>query len=342
MRFFETKWPALLLWPLSLIYNIFTTLRNVGYSYGILEQHRLDIPVISIGNITVGGTGKTPTVIFIAQWLEQRGVKACILSRGYGRKEKATVIVDSHRHIIDQVGDEPLLLAMRLPFTPVIVDSDRVAAGRLAQQQFHPDVLLLDDGLQHRRLYRDLDIVTFRSGSPFGNGFLLPAGPLRESRRRLAAAHLVWGNGSRPVTETFRPGIPLITAHYQPLDLVDSRGVVHALPEPGTRVVAFCGLAHPAGFAQTLRAMGLELGAFIAFPDHHVYTATDLDRLRKLREMEKAEFLITTEKDWVKLGARIAQNVFWRCVRIQIEPHDSVAADDVLTALFKPWLNGNF
>ncbi len=338
MSFFETRWPALLLWPLSSIYRFVTALRNAGYTYGILKQHRLDIPVISIGNITVGGTGKTPTVIFIAQWLEQRGIKACVLTRGYGRKEKATVVVNSRLHGVDQVGDEPLLLATRLPSTPVVVDRDRVRGGELAQRQFQPDVLILDDGLQHRRLYRDVDIVTFRSHAPFGNGFLLPAGPLRESHRRLAQTHLLWCNGAEPPAQYIWPNIPVVQAHYKPVDLVDGNGRVQALPASGTAVVAFCGLAHPQGFRQTLQQLDLKLRAFISFPDHHDYSAADLDRLEKLHEKENTAVLITTEKDWVKLKARIKPEGPWRCLRICIAPNDPAKTDDILNKLFQPWI----
>ena len=215
MRFFEKKWPAVLLWPLSVLFSALTCLRNRAYDLALLPQHRLDTPVYSIGNITVGGTGKTPTVLFIAHWLQRRGLRVCVLSRGYGRKGKEPVNLNAgalNHYSPDRAGDEPLLLAQRLPDTPILVDADRLRSGRLAQQRFHPDVILLDDGLQHRRLGRAADIVTLRRQAPFGNGFLLPAGPLRESPHRLRRCSLVWLNGAKEGEYVFSGQPPVIRA----------------------------------------------------------------------------------------------------------------------------------
>jgi tetraacyldisaccharide 4'-kinase len=334
MNFFENKWPALLLWPFSVFYNFITSLRNTGYSFGILKQHRLDIPVISIGNITVGGTGKTPTVIFIAKWLAQRGIKTCILSRGYGRKETGPVVVigsEENNWNSCLTGDEPLLLARHLPDTPIIVDADRVRGGQLAQQRFQPDMILLDDGLQHRRLYRDIDIVTFRSISPFGNGFILPVGPLRESRRRLRKAHLFWFNGPKSTAAGFFPEIPVIRADYHPVDLLDDAGKTHSLPSDELAVVAFSGLANPAGFRHTLLSLAIKPKAFISYADHHAYNARDIAWLEEQREKEQVPFLLTTEKDWVKLAGRIPKNDHWRCLRIQLVPDNAEQTGQILS-----------
>ncbi len=337
MRFFEKKWPAVLLWPLSVLYSSLTCLRNRAYDLALLPQHRLDTPVYSIGNITVGGTGKTPTVLYIAQWLQCRGLRVCVLSRGYGRKERAPVHLNTgalNHYSSDQAGDEPLLLAQRLPDTPILVDADRLASGRLAQQRFHPDVILLDDGLQHRRLGREADIVTFRRRAPFGNGFLLPAGPLRESPRRLQRCALLWLNGAKNGERAFSGQAPVIRAAYEPLDLLDPAGKSHTLPLPPVSAVAFCGLANPDSFQQTLVKLKWTVCAFIPFPDHHAYTDQDLERLLSRWRREQADVLITTEKDWVKLAGRLSREQPWRCLRIQLSPEQPEQADRLLEELF--------
>jgi tetraacyldisaccharide 4'-kinase len=329
MRFFETKWPAGLLWPFAQLYRLVTGLRNFSYSFGILRTHRLDIPVISIGNITVGGTGKTPTVIFLAQWLQRRGKKVCVLSRGYGREGVGTVVVSDGVSVQahwSQAGDEPVLIANRLPGAAVVVDADRVRGGRVAQSLFKPDVILLDDGLQHRRLHRDMDIVTFRRQAPLGNGFLLPAGPLRESTRRLQQCHLFWFNGDGDTNTTFSHTIPSIRARYKLLDVVDRQGRVQALPEPGTAVIGFCGIAHPFSFQASLQSLGMCIDKMIAYPDHYVYQSRDIDFLNTFTD----SLLLTTEKDWIKLAGFDQVHDSWRCLRVHLVPENEAEVEQIL------------
>jgi tetraacyldisaccharide 4'-kinase len=329
MRFFETKWPAILLWPFAQLYRFIVGLRNFSYSFGILRTHRLDIPVISIGNITVGGTGKTPTVIFLAQWLQERGKKVCVLSRGYGRQGAGTVIVSEGNSVQahwSQAGDEPVLMANRLPGAAVVVDADRVRGGLVAQSLFKPDVILLDDGMQHRRLFRDIDMVTFRRQAPLGNGFLLPAGPLRESTRRLQQCHLFWINGDGETEVTFASAMPRIRAHYKLLDVVDRQGRVQPLPAPGSAVIGFCGIAHPFSFQASLQSLGLRVDKLIAYPDHYVYQSKDIDFLNTFTD----RLLLTTEKDWIKLTGFDQVHDRWRCLRVHLVPEDEKAADGTL------------
>ncbi len=204
MAFFDTKWPAALLWPLSRLYGSAIGRRNRRYDTGQAAASRLPSPVISVGNLVVGGTGKTPTVVFLARWLQERGKKVCVISRGYRRKSKGLVLVADGERICSTAelsGDEPILLAQELPGAVVVVDADRVEAGRYAIQRFKPDLILLDDGFQHRRLHRDLDIVTFKGVQDLGNGWLLPAGPLREPAASLDRADLFWFNGPAGLAE---------------------------------------------------------------------------------------------------------------------------------------------
>jgi tetraacyldisaccharide 4'-kinase len=337
MRFFETKWPAILLWPFAQLYRFITGLRNFSYSFGILRTHRLDIPVISIGNITIGGTGKTPTVIFLAQWLQRRGKKVCVLSRGYGRQGAGTVIVSDGVSVQahwSQAGDEPVLMANRLPGAAVVVDADRVRGGRVAQSLFKPDVILLDDGMQHRRLHRNIDIVTFRRHAPLGNGFLLPAGPLRESTRRLQQCHLFWSNGNGESDLTFNRTIPRIRAQYKMLDVVDRLGRVQALPAAGTAVIGFCGIAHPLSFEASLQSLGLRIDKMIAYPDHYVYQSRDVDYLSSFTD----RILLTTEKDWIKLGGFDRIHERWRCLRVHLVPEDPAETEQTLQRVLQPVL----
>lgn len=337
MRFFETKWPAALLWPLAQLYRALISLRHVGYSFGILRTHRLHTPVISIGNITVGGTGKTPTVIFLAQWLQQRGKKVCVLSRGYGREGAGTVVVSDGQSVQahwTQAGDEPVLIANRLAGAAVVVDADRVRGGRVAQSLFKPDVILLDDGLQHRRLYRDLDIVTFRRRAPLGNGFLLPAGPLRESTRRLRRCHLLWFNGDGEAEQVAAGTMPHLHSRYQLLDVVDRYGRTRALPESGTKVVGFCGIAHPLNFHSSLQALGVHVEKMIAYPDHYVYQSKDIDFLNTFSN----RLLLTTEKDWIKVTGFDQVDDRWQCLRVQLVPENPTQADQILQQVLQPLL----
>ena len=208
MGYFDTRWPALLMRPLAGLYGLAIGRRNHRYDSGAAEVFRLDRPVISIGNIVVGGTGKTPTVLYLVRWLQHQGQKVCVLSRGYRRRSRGMVVVSDGERIragVEEAGDEPMLLAQQLPGAIVVVDSDRVRAGRHALQHFRPDLFIIDDGFQHRRLHRDLDIVTFKEEGDLGNGWMLPAGPLREPLKALGRAGLLWFNGADPLPQRCSP-----------------------------------------------------------------------------------------------------------------------------------------
>ncbi len=325
MRFFETKWPALLLWPFSLLYGSVVQVRNWLYDRGLLQQHRLHCTVISVGNIRVGGTGKTPTVLCLAELLQERGLLVGILSRGYGRTSRGPVWVSDRKGVLvgpEDAGDEPFLMARALD-VPVLVDSDRVRGGRMMLDRYDLDVIILDDAFQHRRLYRNVDIVTMAGNRDVGNRWCLPAGPLREFRRNLRRADVVWINQTARVDVRMHEARSCeIVAHYEPDSMVDGSGRVLPVQLSGTRVLAFCGLASPERFRNTLEQLGATVHSLIPFPDHHRYQDRDLDRLERQFSESGCEWMMTTEKDWVKISNGRDLGSHWRCLRVRLVPVD--------------------
>jgi tetraacyldisaccharide 4'-kinase len=285
------------------------------YTRGVLASRALDCPVVAVGNVTVGGTGKTPAVELAVRALMELGHRPGVLSRGYGRRSAGVQIVADAASIrldAEEAGDEPFLLARRLPGVPVVVGPNRYEAGRLARERFGITALVLDDGFQHRTLRKDLEIVMARAVSPWGNGRLLPGGPLREPLAGLARAHLVVATGARraedaaEVRETVArvaPGVPVLTAVHAPAECFESSAMrfvpLSALGR--ARLLAFAGIGAPAGFQRTLDETAVAVAGFEAFADHHWYTREDLARLDRRAGDLGAEGLVTTEKDWVRL-----------------------------------------
>jgi tetraacyldisaccharide 4'-kinase len=333
MHFFEHKWPAVLLWPFSLIYGCATLIRHVLYIKGFLKIDKVGCRVISVGNITVGGTGKTPIVMFLAKRASDQGKKVCIVSRGYGRKSRGTVVVSDERNVLvssSQAGDEPYLMASSSPGIPVIVDRDRVRGARYAVQNYKPDLIFLDDGFQHRRLFRDKDIVALGFPNPIGNGWLLPAGPLREYPRFLQRADILWINSieNSPRLQQLLQKlshIPVVFSSFQPVELVDVEGRDHGIDLDGKKITAFCGVGNPNRFRNTLEKMGAQIQEFIVFRDHFRYSK------RAIRTIEHravhSEFIITTEKDWVKLPVQFFETKKWYCVRVNISLCGAIRAE---------------
>jgi tetraacyldisaccharide 4'-kinase len=285
-----------LLAPLVPLYTAVLTAKNIAYDSGWIKPKRLSWPVISVGNLSVGGAGKTPVVIRLAQLLTEQGYHVDVLSRGYGRSAQSVERVDPGG-AATRYGDEPILIARSssIPVyanVSVYVGSDRYAAGALAErEQPAPGIHLLDDGFQHRRLARDVDIVVLHR-SDF-NERLLPAGRLREPLAALKRASvLILREEDRHLeTELQRrnPTAPIWIQHRR-------------LPNPQLkRAVAFCAIARPDEFFSALRSHSVDIAATSAFPDHHTYTDADLDQLLELRDQHSAEVFTTTEKDWVRL-----------------------------------------
>jgi tetraacyldisaccharide 4'-kinase len=283
----------------------------------------------------VGGTGKTPTAVMLAGMLKDRGWKPAVLSRGYGSgKTGHTGVVSNGREILMgpiEAGDEPVLIAQKLPDVPVIVGADRFRAGRLAVDRFGSDVLILDDGFQHRRLARDIDIVLLDGERPFGNGFLLPRGGIREPHRALRRADALIltsgeGTGNIPLEEI--PPIPVFESRRRPVDLVRGRedDNFHLDDLKGEKICAFSGIANPDGFRKMLEPLCGEVVSFLPLPDHHRYTVEDVAYIKKVCRDSGADLMVTTEKDGIKL-TRFPDffGDVWR-LRIAMEVVSSVSA----------------
>jgi tetraacyldisaccharide 4'-kinase len=296
---------------LSLPYRGGVASRNRFYDLGLLRQAKLPCPVISVGNLTVGGAGKTPTVILLANLLREKGRRPAVLSRGYGGSTSAPInIVSDKKSILmgwREAGDEPILIARATPGVPVLTGPKRHLTGRAAVEQFNADILILDDAFQYRQLFRDLDIVLINAALPFGNGQLLPGGPLREPKASLRRAHLLIRTGAEgdPVEplEEAASGLPFFRGIHHPQGIVEGR-TCRLLPSAslqGQKVCAFAGIGRPEIFQRSLIALGAEVVSFRTFPDHHPYIRTDLDALRRLASETGADRIITTEKDGVRL-----------------------------------------
>jgi tetraacyldisaccharide 4'-kinase len=268
------------------VFGAGVALRNRMYDRAQFAVNRLQAPVVSIGNIGVGGAGKTPFTLFLGGLLKQRGIPFDILSRGYGRATRGAMIVDPKGASRD-FGDEPLLIARKLA-ADVVVGESRYLAGLLAERAWGPRLHLLDDGFQHRRLARQFDIVLVSREDL--DDALLPAGRLREPLSSLARANAIVITGDTP-TAKLPPNIPVWHLTRE-LDVEQ---------HPNTRFVAFCGIAKPQTFFSQLRSLGLTLAAEVAFRDHHRYRPSDLVRLDRIAKEQHAGGFITTAKDAINL-----------------------------------------
>lgn len=269
------------------------------YDWQLRETEALPVPVISIGNLTAGGTGKTPLVAFLTQWFLAHGVRVGLLSRGYHGAG-------------DQGNDERQVLALACPETPHVQNPDRVAGGRALIAEHDVQVILLDDGYQHRRLARDLDLVLIDAMCPWGFGALLPSGLLREPLSALKRADLVVVTRTELVEDSELQAIeariarhtnaPCVRCCYPPRQLRNATGSTQSLDTlRGARVAAFCGIGNPDGFRGTLEQCGVELVSWTVFPDHHHYTDQDLAEIASASAEHQPDQVVTTVKDLVKI-----------------------------------------
>jgi len=309
----------------SILYSGVVSLRNRSYDSGLLAVKKLDCRVISVGNITVGGTGKTPMVIMLANLFKEKGYRPAILSRGYGGKGKGRVnIVSDGKNLLmnpEKAGDEPVLMAKSVRNVPVITGKNRHLTGKYAIEHFGTDVLILDDAFQHRSLFRDIDMILLDNQKPFGNGFTIPRGELREPVNALGRADIIvktggnsgqWsgvrgqgiGDGRQEAGERRQEiGAHIFEAYRRPVALLRGKaGDVYPLDYlRGKKILAFAGIARPDSFKKTIESVGGEVVAFLSFPDHHVYTQGDLIKIKKAASQSAAEIILTTEKDGIKL-----------------------------------------
>lgn len=289
------------LWLAQGPYRLATAVRNWRFDRAPQRLIRkASVPVVSVGNVTTGGTGKTPMVEFIARWFRQQGKRVAIVSRGYGAEEGAR-------------NDEAMELERRLPDVPHLQNADRYQAARTAVEELESQLIVLDDGFQHRRLHRDLDLVLLDAIEPFGFGHLLPRGLLRESLHSLRRADAIVLSRAGAVdaerrqairreVERFAGEIPWIEAAHEPQAWVgDTTKPLSHLH--GKRVVAFCGIGNPDGFRHSLLQCGCDLAQLRAFPDHHSYRREDIEELAEWARQYEAAAVVCTEKDWVKIQA---------------------------------------
>ena len=303
------SWQAILLSPLGLLYALATARRQKN-----ARPTQIDIPVICIGNLNVGGTGKTPTTIAIAQMLTSRGIAVHIVSRGYGGSLKAVTQVDPRAHTADETGDEPLLMAA---FAPTWVANERVEGARAAQNA-GADVILLDDGFQDPSLTKDLAIVVVDAARGFGNGRCLPAGPLREPVHvGLKRADVVISIGEPEAQSQFQEGsadqvgrIAHLTASLKPIEM--------GMPWAEGRYLAFAGIGDPEKFFATLRGLGAPLVRTVALDDHQKLARPMIQRLMKEAQSMNAQ-LVTTEKDAARLPADLRSGILSLPVRLEFD-----------------------
>jgi len=332
--------PSAVLYTLSVLYGLIVRARIFFYAAGIYKTKKLPCPVISVGNITVGGTGKTPVAIFIAGLLSAKGKRAAILSRGYDRQTKGIAVVsDGVNVLLDpaQAGDEPHLIAARLKDVPVIVGRDRCKAGLFAVEKFAPDVIILDDGFQHIALHRDVNILLVDSQDGFGNGHLLPRGVLREPVSGAARADIVMIKG-KGVTQPHMSveldkKTPVFNFAYKPQCLVDLKNGAKTPLEliRGKDVVAVSGIAAPESFTATLKELNTRITKTLIYPDHHDYTEKDLQDIASA--CGPNGLIVTTEKDGVKLKRFASKGKPLYALSISVSMDDTAGFEKALARL---------
>ena len=329
-----------LLEKVSGIYGICAGLRLFLYEKGILKSVKLPCPVISIGNIVVGGTGKTPMTLYLAELLGEMGKKTLVLSRGYGGqyRGKALIVSDGNRVLADAdlAGDEPFMMAMSGRF-PVVVGKDRAKAGFAAIDTFNPDLIVLDDGFQHLRLERDLNLVLMDCTEPLGNGKFLPAGRLREtplmSSSRTDA--LIFTRCRQGINDDaaldeileYYPGVPWFKTFHIPFiaDILphSDTGCPHISLDPARlrrkKAVVFSGIAENFSFHRSVREYGINIVDHLEFSDHYRYKDCDIEMINRAAEKSGADFIITTQKDMARLGHGIRWSAALVVVGIRIQ-----------------------
>lgn len=345
----ESLLKKLLLIPLtllSLLYHFLVQSRQTLYKGGILKMHSLPCRVLSIGNITLGGTGKTPTVIYLAALFRDKGIQPVVLSRGYKAKSTAAsaVVSDGATTFMDpqEAGDEPFLLSQALPGVPVIIGPNRALSGRFACEHFSPEVLILDDGFQHQRLKRNVDIVLIDRHHGFGNGYLLPRGILREPLSALSRAHIVLltkqseGDTDDQLTQQIRrynPAVPIFQAHFvvNSVKAFDERKDLRLDLLKGKKVLALSGIGNPHYFSFLLKQSGMLVTEEWILPDHHNYTEKDTHRARNF--LSRVDYIVTTAKDSCKMDKKLFRDLPLLTLEVALQVDEEHHFKDILFKL---------
>jgi tetraacyldisaccharide 4'-kinase len=328
---------AALLWPAATAYGVGAFSRLMAYNTGLLRRSRLAVPVISVGNITVGGTGKTPVTIDLARRLHIAGHKVGILSRGYKRKSnEKRIIVSNGENLLTssfECGDEPYMMAQALPRCVVIAGANRAENAQIAMNKFGCTALILDDGFQHFGIMRGEDVALIDYNDELENDHLLPAGRLREPLAGLVRANWVVVTKVPEQTDQEKldriramigkqaPDAQITSCRIKPA-AVQAYGSDVQMPADtleGAKVFAFCGIARPEPFFASLRALGADIVGQSVFGDHHWFTPREIDDLRNAMEERDAEMLITTEKDAVRVIPELLQNVTLGVLKQKVE-----------------------
>ena len=313
---------AWLLMPLSMIYAMLSSIRHL-----LARAYHSALPVICIGNITVGGTGKTPLVSVICKLLSQNGIKPVILSRGYGGRLKGPVICDPALHDASDIGDEALMLSDE--FT-VVVASDRTIGAQFIERQTDADLIIMDDGMQNPWLAQDIKIAVFDGQRGIQNGMLFPSGPLRQTvKSALPLLDFVIFNGADDTNllQKFPAELPYLKGRLEP----DHTQIASLDDKP---VMAFAGIGNPGRFFRMLETLGVDLVKHSAFADHHPYRAVDMDRLFSDAQNFGAE-LVTTQKDWIRLPSEWRERVSVISVTMQFETDDFARLRDHIIKTIK-------
>jgi len=334
---------------ISLPYLLIINFRNWLYDRKIIASVKLPCPVISVGNITVGGTGKTPCVIMLAKMLQFQGFKPAILSRGYGgnSSKSVNIVSDGKNILLDSktAGDEPFLMAQSLKNIPIIVGSQRIKTGKAAIRQFGTNVLICDDAMQHRQIFRDINLVLLDGQKPFGNGFVLPRGKLREPIAGLkrASAFLLTRTDETAEAENIKSklaqvgDIPIFTSIHKLQDVIKADYSVKLLIAnlAGKKVCAFCGIAAPDSFKKSLLAARAHILSWDIFPDHHNYNRTDLETVKNNFYNYDADIIITTQKDCMRLQSfpEFLSMIYMLRIEMEITPSQESFDNFILNKL---------
>ena len=314
-------------YPLSLIYRTLIALRNLFYDLALFTQNRVDAKVISVGNLSVGGTGKTPLILYLVNLLSLTEKKISVVTRGYGRSSSSPILYLPSEEIDDWLnsGDEPFLLKKRFKDLTISVDGKRVRGALSAIEKGKSELILLDDGFQHRSITRDLDIVIIEEPKKFKNRFLIPAGRLREPLKSLKRADIIVSMGSETDSAGIRKYLnseSILCGGVKEPDLLvklNSDEELDLSKLNGKKLTAFCGIGDPEGFRSTLNSFEPAALELLKFSDHHIYSKADLNKITERFLSSDSDILVTTEKDALKLPSNFFSEIVVYLLRISFK-----------------------